>query len=255
MIKQIGNATLYLGDCQEILLTLGQFDVVITSPPYNKAGYEGFIRKRHEKDSWGQRNVDYGDNPENDFMLESDYQDSQIKILNEIWNHLSDDGSLFYNHKIRVANHKANHPIEWLIKTNFVFRQQLIWDRSNSPAVAPIRFLPTTELIFWMTKYQKQPNFNRAKDLEFKGEVWKFMAEQNPLHPAPYPINLPTNILKNIEGDIVVFDPYLGSGTTGVACAKMGKTFIGIEREQKYFDIACQRVEQAYAQADMFVNV
>ena len=166
MKVEIGNATLYLGDCAEILPTLGQFDVVITSPPYNKAGYEGFIRKRHEKDSWGQRNVDYGDNPENDFMVESDYQNSQINILNEIWNHLKDDGSLFYNHKIRVANHKASHPIEWLIKTKFIFRQQLIWDRSNSPAVAPIRFLPTTELIFWMTKNQKQPNFNRAKDLE-----------------------------------------------------------------------------------------
>ena len=253
MKVEIGKATLYLGDCAEILPTIGQFDVVITSPPYNKAGYEGFIRKRHEKDSWGQRNVDYGDNPENDFMLESEYQQGQINILNEIWNHLAEDGSLFYNHKIRVANHRASHPIEWLLKTNFVFRQQLIWDRSNSPAVAPIRFLPTTELIFWLTKLQKQPNFNRSKNLEFKGEVWKFMAEQNPLHPAPFPINLPTNILKNIEGDIVVFDPYLGSGTTGVACAKMGKTFVGIEREQKYFDIACKRIELAYAQPDMFI--
>jgi modification methylase len=249
---EIGNATLYLGDCAEILPTLGQFDVVITSPPYNKAGYEGFIRKRHEKDSWGQRNVDYGDNPENDFMVESEYQQSQINILNEIWNHLAEDGSLFYNHKIRVANHKASHPIEWLLKTNFVFRQQLIWDRSNSPAVAPIRFLPTTELIFWMTKLQKQPNFNRSKDLEFKGEVWKFMAEPNPLHPAPFPINLPINILKNIDGEITVFDPYLGSGTTAVACVNMKKKFIGIEREQKYFDIACKRIEDAQRQVTLF---
>ena len=45
----------------------------------------------------------------------------------------------------------------------------------------------------------------------------------------------------------------MGSGSTGVACAKMGKTFIGIEREQKYFDIACKRIEQAYAQGDMFI--
>lgn len=252
MKVEIGNATLYLGDCSEILPTLGKFDVVITSPPYNKAGYEGFIRKRHEKDSWSQRNVDYGDNPENDFMVESDYQQSQINILNEIWNHLTEDGSLFYNHKIRVANHKASHPIEWLLKTKFIFRQQLIWDRSNSPAVAPIRFLPTTELIFWMTKLQKQPNFNRSKDLEFKGEVWKFMAEQNPLHPAPYPINLPINILKNIEGEVIVFDPYLGSGTTGVACVNMKKQFIGIEREQKYFDIACKRIENAQRQESLF---
>jgi site-specific DNA-methyltransferase (adenine-specific) len=255
MIKQIGNATLYLGDCQDILATIRNVDVVITSPPYNKAGYEGFIRKKHEKDSWGQRNVDYGENPENDFMPESDYQNQQIKILNLLWDCLSDDGSLFYNHKIRIANHKASHPIEWLLKSKFVFRQQLIWDRSNSPAVAPIRFLPTTELIFWMTKLQKQPNFERSKELQFKGEVWKFMAKSNSNHPAPFPLDLPINILSNILGEIIVLDPYMGSGTTGVACAKMGKTFVGIEKEQKYFDIACQKIEQAYAQADMFVNV
>ena len=252
MKVEIGLATIYLGDCADILKSIGIFDVVITSPPYNKAGYEGFIRKRHEKDSWAQRNVDYGDDPEKDFLAENEYQELQIKTLNEIWSHLSDNGSLFYNHKIRIANHKASHPIEWLLKTKFIFRQQLIWDRSNSPAVAPIRFLPTTELIFWMTKLQKQPNFNRSKELAFKGEVWKFMAEENPLHPAPFPIDLPQNILKNIEGDITVFDPYMGSGTTGVAAVKMGQKFIGIEREQKYFDIACERIENAQRQERLF---
>jgi modification methylase len=252
MKQVIGNATLYLGDCAEILPTIKNVNVVITSPPYNKAGYEGFIRKRHDKDSWGQRNVDYGENPENDFMVELEYQNQQINILNLLWDCLSDDGSLFYNHKIRVANHKASHPIEWLLKSKFVFRQQLIWDRSNSPAVAPIRFLPTTELIFWMTKLQKQPNFERSKEIEFKGEVWKFMAETNPNHPAPFPIDLPTNILKNIQGNITVLDPYLGSGTTGVACVNLKKQFIGIEREQKYFDIACKRIEDAQRQQHLF---
>jgi site-specific DNA-methyltransferase (adenine-specific) len=249
---EIGLATLYLGGCAEVLPTLGKVDVAITSPPYNKAGYEGFIRKRHDKDSWNQRNVDYGDNPENDFMPEEDYKKQQISILNLLWDSLTDDGSLFYNHKIRVANHKASHPIEWILKSNFVFRQQLIWDRSNSPAVAPIRFLPTTELIFWLTKKQQQPNFVRSQELEFKGEVWKFMAENNPLHPAPFPQNLPTNILKNIKGNIVVLDPYMGSGTTGVAAVQMGRKFIGIEREQKYFDIACQRIDAAQRQEKLF---
>jgi DNA modification methylase len=46
----------------------------------------------------------------------------------------------------------------------------------------------------------------------------------------------------------------MGSGTTGVAAANMGKSFIGIEREPKYFDIACKRIEQAYAQPDFFVQ-
>ena len=52
----------------------------------------------------------------------------------------------------------------------------------------------------------------------------------------------------------IVLDPYMGSGTTGVACATMGLSFIGIEREPKYFDIACKRIEAAYAQPDMFVE-
>jgi site-specific DNA-methyltransferase (adenine-specific) len=51
-----------------------------------------------------------------------------------------------------------------------------------------------------------------------------------------------------------VFDPFMGSGTTGVACAKLGRSFIGIEIEPKYFDIACKRIEQAYAQGDLFIE-
>ena len=49
-----------------------------------------------------------------------------------------------------------------------------------------------------------------------------------------------------------VADPFMGSGTTGVACANLGKTFYGIEREPKYFDIACQRIENAYRQERLF---
>ena len=52
----------------------------------------------------------------------------------------------------------------------------------------------------------------------------------------------------------MVHDPFMGSGTTGVACAKMGRKFIGIEIEPRYFDIACERIEHAYKQGDMFVE-
>lgn len=52
----------------------------------------------------------------------------------------------------------------------------------------------------------------------------------------------------------VVLDPFMGSGTTGVACVKLGRKFIGIELEPKYFDIACKRIEQAYKQPDMFIE-
>ncbi len=52
----------------------------------------------------------------------------------------------------------------------------------------------------------------------------------------------------------IILDPFMGSGTTGVACAKLGRKFIGIEIEPKYFDIACKRIEDAYRQGDLFVD-
>ncbi len=55
------------------------------------------------------------------------------------------------------------------------------------------------------------------------------------------------------EGETVL-DPFMGSGTTGVACAKLGRRFIGIEIDESYFDIACRRIEEAYRQPDMFIE-
>ena len=71
-------------------------------------------------------------------------------------------------------------------------------------------------------------------------------------HPTQKPIKLMQWCIDKIEGNVIL-DPFMGSGSTGVACAKMGKKFIGIEKESKYFDIACKRIEQAYSQADMFL--
>ena len=59
--------------------------------------------------------------------------------------------------------------------------------------------------------------------------------------------------LHSSDGETIL-DPFMGSGTTGVACAKLGRKFIGIELEKKYFDIACQRIEEAYQQPDMFIE-
>ena len=219
-------------------------DLIITSPPYNKAGYEGFIRKRHEKDSWNQgRNIEYGGEADNDFMIESEYQEQQIKVLNEMHRVLKLNGSVFYNHKIRVAQHKASHPIEWILKSNFTFRQQIIWDRKSSPAVAPIRYLPSTELIFWLTKSACQPNFERVKESLFLGEVWQFNPKPNPLHPAPFPEELPTNIMMSIKDktkDFLVYDPYAGTGTTLKVAKSFGFNYLGSEINLNYCKLANQ---------------
>lgn len=71
-------------------------------------------------------------------------------------------------------------------------------------------------------------------------------------HPSQKPIELMTWCISHDKDCETVADPFMGSGTTGVACANMGKTFYGIEREPKYFEIACKRIEQAYAQGRLF---
>lgn len=248
---------IYNEDCLTTMSRLKEnsIDLIITSPPYNKAGYEGFIRKRHAKDSWSGRNIDYDNDAENDFMIEAEYQEQQIKVLNEMQRVLKPNGSIFYNHKVRVAQHKGSHPIEWILKSNLTFRQQIIWNRKNSPAVNPIRYLPNTELIFWLTKTPIQPNFSRHKDPLFKGEVWEFSAKPNKLHPAPFPEELPTNIMmciKDKTDDFVVYDPYCGTGTTCKVAKDFGFDFIGSEIISRYCDISNEILNRKETQTKLF---
>ena len=61
-------------------------------------------------------------------------------------------------------------------------------------------------------------------------------------------------VIKQVGCPQTILDPFMGSGTTGVACVKLGRKFIGIELDEKYFDIACKRIEEAYKQGDFFIQ-
>ena len=73
-------------------------------------------------------------------------------------------------------------------------------------------------------------------------------------HPTQKPIEVMKWCLSFLPKAEIILDPFMGSGTTGVACVKLGRKFIGIELEERYFNIACKRIEQAYRQPDMFVE-
>jgi site-specific DNA-methyltransferase (adenine-specific) len=83
-------------------------------------------------------------------------------------------------------------------------------------------------------------------------DVIKAARTENALHPTEKPVGLMEAVVRWTSG--TVFDPFMGSGSTGVACAKMGRKFVGVEIEKKYFDIACERIREAYKQPDMFVS-
>ena len=97
--------------------------------------------------------------------------------------------------------------------------------------------------------YGKDPHSKKKKPQAIQ---WKEISEKNG-HPCPKPIRLMNWFVDraSLVGETVC-DPFMGSGTTGVACVNLGRKFVGIEKERQYFDIACRRIEQAYAQPRLF---
>ena len=74
-------------------------------------------------------------------------------------------------------------------------------------------------------------------------------------HPTQKPLELMKWCIDFLPDSEIIIDPFMGSGTTGVACALRGRSFIGVERDKRYFEIACRRIEQAYQQQDLFVSI
>jgi modification methylase len=211
-------------------------NLIVTSPPYNKHSAK---RKCGKTDSWKKANVDYGDFK--DDMPEEEYQEWQKKVLRECIRVLKPDGSIFYNHKPRIVNHKIIFPQEWLGEFNV--RQMVIWNRKNSPTLEPIRFMPIVEYIFWITKQRKTPKFNK-KAFHYK-EIWEIPPKVEPNHPATFPEELVKRCIQATtdKGDLVL-DCFIGSGTTAVACKQLNRNFIGIELSPAYCEIANKRIQQ-----------
>jgi site-specific DNA-methyltransferase (adenine-specific) len=227
---------LILGDCLEVMKDIpdNSVDCIITSPPYNKHSAN---RKCGKTDSWQRANIDYGDFK--DDLPEEEYQKQQKNLMREMVRVLKPNGSIFYNHKVRIVKHRAIIPTEWL--SEFNIRQVLIWDRTSTPQLAPIRWFPITEYIYWITKGQVQPKFYKRS--KHQHEIIRITPKPMKEHPAPFPEELVETLMLNTtdENDIVL-DPYMGSGTTGVACKNLNRNFIGIEISEEYLKIAEERI-------------
>jgi modification methylase len=225
------------GDCLTELRKLPDncINTIITSPPYNKGLYTKTGGPR-----WANARIDYGDF--SDDLSPEEYITNQINVLNECVRVIKPDGSIFYNHKPITYNHSIIYPT-YVFK--FIVRQILIWDRGSSPQVEPIRFMPSTERIFWITKTRKTPKF--YKNLlapEYRKEIWKINAKPNMTHPAPFPVQIPLNcITATTDLNDLVLDPYSGIGSTAKAAKQIGRNYLGFEISQKYIDIANKRLE------------
>ena len=221
--------TIYNEDCLEGMKRLpdGSVDIIITSPPYN-------IGKMHSN------TTKHGTYAGND-MEETDYQKWQLDIFSEMHRVLKDTGSLFYNHKVRIKKGKAIHPLEWIFKTDFLLKQEITWDMGKSPNCDKIRFFPFSERVYWLTKNTKTKidNVNKLSD------VWRVVPTHNRKetgHIAVMPTEIADIVLQSVEGDVVL-DPFMGSGTTAIACLNAGRQYIGFELDETYHKLSLERIE------------
>lgn len=263
-VEQIGNATLYLANNRDVLPALSGIETIITSPPYNlgvSAGepsaskfirnhghYDpsGGYRKRGGAGKWSGGDLADGYGTHADNMPWPEYEAWQKEVLALCWSVLTDKGAIYYNHKPRPQAQEVWLPIS--LNPGLPLRQIITWQRAGGINFAPTYYVPTYEWIMLLAK----PGFRlRDKAASGAGDVWYIPQEANTPHPAPFPVALPARVLETTPGRVIC-DPFMGSGTTGVAAARYGRQFIGIEIDPKHFETACRRIRDAQRHSDMF---
>jgi site-specific DNA-methyltransferase (adenine-specific) len=214
-----GQVRLILGDCREILPTLSNVDAVITDPPYGMRWNTDSSRfsggqATHRARRMGGRS-DWGDVHADDEPFDpAPWLDFKQVIL---WG---------YNH------YASRVPVG----------TTLVWIKRFDPAFES--FLSDAEIAWMKGGYgvycRRDMSMNHAT-----GSVER-------AHPTQKPVGIMKWCIEKTDG--VILDPFMGSGTTGVAAVNLGRKFIGIEIEPKYFDIACKRIDHALKQEDMFIQ-
>ena len=220
---EIGNAGLYEGDCLDILPTLGKVDAVVTDPPYGM-NYTGTAQ-----------------------TAQAGMKNSARRVVTPIVNddhHFNADKFL----SLIAADSVLIWGGDWFYDSLPANGSWIIWDKRASEAS------DTTPGAPFEVCWSRERRARRFIRHPWGGYFNKETTEADRWHPTQKPIGVMERCLGFLPDAHTILDPFMGSGTTGVACAKLGRRFIGIEIEPKYFDVACRRIEQAYAQPDFFVE-
>jgi adenine-specific DNA-methyltransferase len=335
-VEHIGRATLYLGDCRDVLPTLGKVDAVITDPPYygvkdddwdnqwkTEADFLAWLSSvldlaAHKMHDWASLYL--FTSPQMNWAVEGIVR-KRFVFLNSIrwqkpqgWQHKQPlealrifqqnwEGCLFaqkgddsaalsasgYDRACADLHKKVYQPLGAYFKqaranAGLSYRQiadyiqrdtalYLRWEEGSSlPNPDDYQKLklifPATELRKEYEELRKEYEELRKEyeelrrpflpyDQRMKSDNWVYDCVPGYVgkHPCEKPLSLMTHIVgTSSKPGQTVLDPFAGSGTTGVAAVQMGRNFIGIEREPKYFDIACRRIEDAQRQGDMFIG-
>jgi DNA modification methylase len=222
----IGLATLWLGDCRDILPTLPQAAVIATDPPYG-IGYVTNYRKVSATPA----------------MLANDAT-APLWCVDAMADRLQEGGAIYLCTSLGVMD-------QWraaMLAAGLTMKTPIIWDKGNWTAgdlegdfgnqVEPVLFAHKGRHLFRGGR---------------KANLWPVARPAPGEHPTPKPVGLMSGMVEcsSSPGELVL-DPFMGEGPTGVAAVRAGRVFIGCEIEPRFFATACRRIEAAQRQGDMF---
>ena len=220
--------TIYNLDCLKGLKKIKDksIDLIITSPPFNLGNTHHTGFKKHKS---------YEDK-----MPEKDYQLWQLEVLNECFRVLKNNGSLIYQHKNRISKGIQISPYEWIYKSNFIIKQEIVWI-NRSQNFDKIRFYPFTERVYWLTKDNKTKLYNKINKQDvFDWKEWKPVGTRG-LHTRAFQEKLVEDFLNVFPDAKLILDPFIGSGTVAVVCKKMRRNFIGFEKKKDFVKYSNKR--------------
>ena len=214
---KIKDCQLACGDCREVLPTLGGFDGCATDPPFGIDYSSG-----HGGESWGDGSI------AND--VDHSVRDEVLKII-------GNTSTLCFG--------------SWRVPRPTNTKMVLVWDTLGALGMGDLRlpWKPSHQEIYVLGDSEGFFGY-RGSDV-IAHHPCQAAAIRGRIHPMEKPVGLMAVLIEKMRGQTIL-DPFMGSGTTGVACVRLGRKFIGIELERKYFDIACKRIEDAYNQSALF---
>ena len=236
---QIRDATLYLGDCLEVLPTLGKVDAVVTDPPYSSGArtdserqVRGAMLRSLEDADWFSHDAmtTWGFN----WFVRSAFSALRTRLTPGAHIYVCIDWRQTPNlyGMLEACGYRVNHCLVWA-KPHF--GMGAYWRNQHENIVFASLGMPAEMLDHGRGSVLEHPAVSPAARV----------------HPTEKPVSLLCEIIEAIPAETVL-DPFMGSGATGCAAVRAGRKFVGCEINPHHFDIACKRIEEAYRQPRLF---
>ncbi|WP_373435434.1 DNA-methyltransferase, partial [Metamycoplasma equirhinis] len=240
------NFTIENKDCIELITELKQkfkkpiFDAIITDPPYN-------ISRKNNFKTIGRAGIDFG---------QWDFNFNQQKWINEVSPLLKKGGSIIIFNDWKNLGEIA----KTLENLNFQIKDVIRWIKNNPmPRNVERRYVTDYEFAIWATKANEKWTFNKLKTKKYLRPEYKtpiVAKSSEKFHPTQKPVHLLEEIIKvHTNKDDLIFDPFMGSGSTGIACIKNKRNFYGCEINKEYFQKAKIRLEKFATKIENSVKI